>query len=226
MIYRTRRRTIIYRERIERIRDRTSFSFTKSRVGGRWYWIRVILLAMGIAALTWYYRQGVNNPFADSLTVTVESAADGGGGYDVTCAKVSRNGARAVVGELRARAHEERFRPTGDSRVAFADVYPFSDSVRATLLTYANMDILACDESVYAPRAAGVRSRFWERLELLIIPPSGVDEILRVRDHFRARHTIVTAPCPITPPPNVWCADGGAFKYVFEIRNGKLHFIE
>jgi hypothetical protein len=217
---------------------------------GRWHWARVLLLVIITAFLTWYGRQEASNPFAGKMTVSVRGGA---GGYAVSCF-AGRDAhvvselriRRAAAGDAGTRAAdsagmpapgperpsavtEERVRMTGESS-EFKDAYPFGDNVRATLLTFGRAAILVCDSAIFAPHQNAVLPQFREKLELLIIPSAGEEDILRIRNLFRPRLTAVIPPCNAVSAPNVICettgrADGG-FYYSFVVKSGKLNIVQ
>jgi len=213
--------------RITQLRDRHLYSFGKGRIGP-WWGVRVILLLVLAAAATWYGRQGVNNPFIGRTLLSV--SGDGGDGFKVACVKgrTPRVVSEFIVSSEDNKWYEDK-RSTSDGGGTISDIYPFADSVRAVLLTFAKADILICDSSVFDPRPADVRSHFWEKAELLIIPPASEAEILEVRDRFRPRLLAVIPPCNMLSTQNVICSEtnaNGAFHYNFEIRRGILRLAE
>jgi len=208
--------------RITQLRDRHLYSFGKGRIGP-WWGVRVILLLVLAAAATWYGRQGVNNPFTGRTLLSVFGDGDG---FTVACIKgrTPHIVSEFIVSPSGNDWREDR-RNTSESSAKINDIRPFADSVTAVLLTFAKSDILICDSSAFDPRPAGTRSSFWEKAELLIIPPASEAEIMEVRDRFRPRLLAVVPPCNIRSTQNVICRETdakGAFRYDFEIRRGIL----
>jgi hypothetical protein len=195
-----------------------------------------MVLVMVTAFLTWYGRQEASNPFAGKMTVSVRGGA---GGYAVSCfagrdarmvseLRVRRAAAEGAGTERPSAVTEERIR-TGGEAGGFKDAYPFGDSARATLLTFGHANILACDSAIFAPRRNAALPQFREKLELLIIPSAGEEDILRIRNLFRPRLTAVIPPCNAVPAPNVICGAAGpdgAFRYDFSVKSGKLHIAD
>jgi len=82
-----------HRERFERIRERRgTFSFNQNRMG-RFHWVRVFCLIFAAALLSWYARQGGNNPFAGTKTIRL---AGGESGYTLMCS-AGRDPAKRIV---------------------------------------------------------------------------------------------------------------------------------
>jgi len=213
-------------QKLTTLRDRHLYSFGKGRIGP-WWGVRVILLLVLAAAATWYGRQGANNPFVGKTLLSVSGDGDG---FTVSCirGRTPQIVSEFIVSPSGNDWREDR-RNTSESGATIGDIRPFADSVTAVLLTFAKSDILICDSSAFGQRPAGVRSSFWEKAELLIIPPASETEIMEVRNRFRPRLLAVIPPCNMQSTQNVICSEtgaGGAFRYDFEIRRGILRLAE
>lgn len=202
-------------------------------IGRRWYLARVFLLLAGAIILTWYARQGRNNPFAVDRSIRVYGGA-GGGGYAVAAVAAGFRKEAASVGEVAVSGGAVGAPPPASKGAAWREAYPFSDSVRAVLLVYGGMTALICDSSVYAPLrggAAAVAPKFREKLDILALPPSAEGDVVAARNGFRPRAVAVAAPCAAAEPrpalQNILCApvdSSGRFSRSFSLRNGKLVF--
>jgi hypothetical protein len=177
-------------------------------------------------ALIWYGKYGAGGLFADVRLVRV--AGGGAGGYAVSCL-AGRD--TAVISEIfvSGALPPDEALPLPDSvsgEVAvWQSVYPFGDDLRAVLLTVWGASALVCDSAVFEWRPDGARSQFWEKLDLLVVPSAGREEILTVRELFRPRLLAVIPPCDGVPPmPNIICGQGedGGFRYDFGVRRGRL----
>ena len=209
-----------HEDRIKELKERNADNFSKSRIGPG-HWVRAAFIIFLAAAAAWYGKQGVSNPFNGRALLSVSGDDDG---FTVTCITGRKP---RVVSEFTVSSRGDDWyedkRNSSDGGGTFQDIHPFADSVRAVLLTFAKSDILICDSSVLDERPAGARSPFWEKVELLLIPPANEAEILKVRDRFRPRLLAVVPPCNIRSAQNVICGEAGAngaFRYDFEIRRG------
>jgi hypothetical protein len=213
-------------DRIAELKERNTDTFSKTRMGPG-HWVRVVFVIFLAAAAAWYGKQGMNNPFNGQARLSV-SGDDAG--FTVSCitGRKPRVVSEFIVSSKGDEWYEDK-RNSSDGGGTINDIYPFADSVRAVLLTFAKSDILICDSSIFAPRPAGARSHFWEKVELLLIPPASEAEILDVRDRFRPRLLAVLPPCNMRSTQNVICSEtgaDGAFRYDFEIKRGVLQLTE
>jgi hypothetical protein len=205
---------------------------------------------LGILLLTWYSKCGkdgkeesnsttppapvtakmvrvAGNPAGSSLDDGGGDAARCGFAYTVDCLEAGGEDTAQVcrvnvLGKLPA--IEKLTRPDSSATVAPKIIYPFADSIKAVLLMFGEATALLCDSSVFAPRSEGERSPFWERLDLVVIPPASEEMVLLVREQFRPRFLAVIPPCTAPPAQNIICGDDSSdgFRYDFEIKNGKL----
>jgi len=213
-------------DRIAELKERNADIYSKPRIGPG-HWARAVFIIFLAAAAAWYGKQGINNPFGGQALLSV-SGDDAG--FTVSCitGRKPRVVSEFIVSSKGDEWYEDK-RNSSDGGGTIHDIYPFADSVRAVLLKFAKADILICDSSVFDPRPAGTRSPFWEKVELLLIPPANEAEILEVRDRFRPRLLAVIPPCNMRSTQNVICSEagaGGAFRYDFEIRRGVLQLTE
>ena len=213
-------------ERIKELKERNADIFSKTRMGPG-HWARAVFVIFLAAAAAWYGKQGINNPFDGRARLSV-SGDDAG--FTVSCIKGKKP---RVVSEfmvsLKGDDWYEDKRNFSDGGGTIQDIHPFADSVRAVLLTFAKADILICDSSVFDPRPAGARSHFWEKVEMLLVPPASEAELLEVRNRFRPRLLAALPPCNMRSTQNVICGEagaGGAFRYDFEIKRGVLRLTE
>jgi hypothetical protein len=210
--------------RTRRFRERRTFGFREGTRFGRRYSLRVFLLIAATALLTWYARQGVNNPFATVRSIRVYG---GGDGYAAAAVAATYGKAPAVVGEVAVSGGALGGLPPADTSGAavWREVYPLSDSVRAVLLTYGGMTALACDTAIFAPLRGGagaVAPQFYEKLDILALPPSNDSNILEARNRFRPRFAVAAPPCKNGLAKNILCAPTGQFDRFFNVKNGKL----
>jgi hypothetical protein len=219
-------RILNYRKQFERVRERGSFSFSESRTG-RWHKVRIVMLILGAAFLSWYSRQGANNPFAATKTLWLKGNESG-------CALVYTEGKSALTLLTFSSSGNKIFQNEIDGkisdRVLWQTVYPFSDSIHAILLTVDKTTALVCDSSVFSRSSKEARSQFKEKLDLLIIPSASGKTVKEMREIFRPRFAAVIPPCGVLAearPQNIICIQGGeSWEYGFKIRNGKLRVSE
>jgi hypothetical protein len=210
-------------DRITELKERNAGELAKTRMGPG-HWVRVAFFIVLAGAAAWYGKQGVNNPFTGRALLSVSGDGDG---FTVACVtgRKPRVVSEFTVSSDGAGQWYEDKRSASDGGGVFHDIYPFADSVRAVLLKFAKSDILICDSSVFSPRPAGTRSHFWEKSDLLLIPPASEAEIMEVRTRFRPRMLAVVPPCNMRSTQNVICSEtgaNGAFRYDFEIKRGVL----
>jgi hypothetical protein len=186
----------------------------------------MFFLASAAMLVAWYGHEGAANPFADVRLIRVSG---GEGGYSVACIAAPFKKEPSVVGELTVISGALGEMPPFDSTgvVAWKEVYPFAGRARAFLLTYDKSTALVCDSSIYAPRqgAGNTPSPFYEKLDLLVIPPSTEENILETRASLRPRLIVVAAPCAMPSAQNILCGsvdESGSFCYNFKVRNRKL----
>lgn len=183
--------------------------------------------------ITWYARQGVNNPFAVVRSIRVYGDV-GGSGYAVAALAAEFKKEAAAVGEVTVSGWALGGLPAESGGADWRAVYPFADSVKAVLLTYGGMTALICDTAVYAPSrdsATAVAPQFHEKLDILTVPPSTKEDLLNLRNRFRPRFVAVAVACADSqthgPAPNILCAavgENGRFGHNFSLRNGKAVF--
>jgi hypothetical protein len=189
----------------------------------------VFFLVTAAALLSWYAKRGVNNPFAAAKSIRVYGE---GSGWAVAAVAAGFGKEAAAVGEIAVSEGALRALPSADSTGAatWNEVCPFADDgVRAVLLAYGGAAALVCDTAVYAQKGA-VSVKFYEKLDMLVVPPSSIDgELLDLRNRFRPRFVVVAPPCKDAPAKNIICGqldEAGRFNYNFNIKNGKLEFSE
>jgi hypothetical protein len=191
--------------------------------------LRVFLLIAVTVLLTWYARQGVNNPFAVVRSIRVYGD---GGGYAVAAAAESVKSGAATVGEVSVWGGALGGLPPVDSSgaAAWTAVSPLAgDGARAVLLSYGGMSALVCDTSLFAPLRGGAAAlpRFYEKLDIVAVPPSNDSVLLLVRNRFRPRFVVAAQPCKNTPAKNILCGrqgENGRFGYSFGMKGRKLEF--
>jgi len=218
---------IRHKERLRRFRERRSFGFSDGKRMGRWYFVRVFLLLAATALLTWYAKTGVN-PFAVDRSIRVYGDS---GGYTVTATAAEFRKDTVISGRVTVSGGTLGGLPSADSfgmGAAWREVCPFADSAgRAALLTYGGMTALICDTALFAKLrdGAGVRAPFYEKLDILAVPPSSGEELLTARNRFRPRFAVAAPPCSSAPAKNIICAkpgETGRWRYDFRIKGGKL----
>jgi len=179
--------------------------------------------------ITWYAKQGVNNPFAVFRSIRVYGG--GGGGYAVAAVAAEFRKDTAAVGEVAVSGGALGDPTSADSSGAavWKEVCPFADSgdgVRAVLLSYGGMTALICDTALFAPLRSGGKARFHEKLDILAVPPSSTEELLAARNRFRPRFVVAAPPCANDAPArNILCAkpdENGRWRYDFTVKGGKL----
>ena len=216
-----------HRERFQRIREkRGTFSFSTNRMG-RFHLLRVLFLILAAALLSWYSRQGANNPFAGTKTIRLAGSESG-------CALVYTEGKSAITLLTFSSSGNKIFQNEIDGkisgRVFLQTVYPFSDSVHAVLLTVGKTAALVCDSSVFARNSKEARSQFKEKLDLLIIPSANYETVKETRNIFRPRFVAVIPPCNVPATAhsqNIICVQGGKnWEYRFKISNGRFKIDE
>jgi hypothetical protein len=188
--------------------------------------LRVFLLVTAAVLLTWYARQGMNNPFAVVRSIRVYGD---GGGYAVAAIAESRKAGVGAVGEVAVFGGALGGLPAADSsgEALWRAVSPFAgDGAGAVLLSYGGMTALACDTAIFAPLRGGaaVLPQFYEKLDIVAVPPSSDSDILAVRNRFRPRF-VAAAPCSSAPARNILCApqgENGRFNYIFSMNARKL----
>jgi len=183
------------------------------------------LLLAATAFLTWYAKQGVNNPFAVVRSIRVYGDRDG---YAVAATAAEFKKDTGTVGEIKISGGALGALPSVDSSGAavWKGVHPFDDSVGAVLLTYGGMTALICDTALLAPLNGGgaVLPQFHEKLDILVVPSSSEGELLGVRNRFRPRFLVAAPPCAGVSAQNILCNQGktGQFSYDFSVKGRKL----
>jgi hypothetical protein len=221
---------IVYSDRLKRRRERRAFRFREGggKRFGLWYLIRLFLLFSATIFLTWYAKQGVNNPFAAIRSIRVYGDGDG---YAVAAVAAKFRKESAVLSEVAVSGGAVGVPRSADSSgvAVWKEVYPFADGdsggAKAALLTYGGATALVCGSSVYGQTAGGVSTQFREKLDLLIVPPAGGAELLGARDRFRPRFAVAAPPCTSAPARNILCAkpdEKGRWSYTFTVKVGKL----
>ncbi|MDR2591735.1 MAG: hypothetical protein LBC59_02875 [Chitinispirillales bacterium] len=187
------------------------------------------MLIAAAVLLTWYAKLGVNNPFAVVRSIRVYGD---GGGCAVAAVAAEFRKDTVVVSKISVSDTSLSALPAADSSGAavWKEVRPFADSVRAILLTYGRMTALICDTALFAPirgGSNGVSAQFYEKLDILVVPPLNDEELLGTRNRFRPRFVVAAPPCANAPAKNILCAPApsgktGRWRYDFTIKSGKL----
>jgi hypothetical protein len=188
------------------------------------------LLIAAAVLLTWYAKRGVNNPFAVVRSIRV---CGEGGGCAVAAVAAEFGKDTVVVGKIAVPGAALGALPAADSSGAavWKEVRPFDDSVRAILLTYGGMTAMICDTAIFAPirggsgGSGGVSAQFYEKLDILVVPPANNEELLGARNRFRPRFAVAAPPCSNPPAKNILCppsGKNGRWRYDFTIKGGKL----
>jgi len=189
------------------------------------------LLIAATVLLTWYAKQGVNNPFAVVRHVRVYGDA---GGYAVAAIAAEFRKDTAAVGEVVVSGGALGNPPSVDSSGAavWKAVSPLADSgddgAGAVLLSYGGMTALICDTALFARLRGGGAARFHEKLDILAVPPSSAEDLLAARNRFRPRFVVAAPPCVTAPARNILCAkpgENGRWRYDFTVKGRKLELI-
>jgi len=90
------------------------------------------------------------------------------------------------------------------------------------------MTALICDTALFAPLRGGGTARFYEKLDILAVPPLNKEDLLCARNRFRPRFVVAAPPCVTAPGQNILCAkpdENGRWRYDFTVKGGKLKLI-
>ncbi|MDR2692955.1 MAG: hypothetical protein LBB74_01920 [Chitinispirillales bacterium] len=189
------------------------------------------MLITATVLLTWYAKLGVNNPFAVVRSIRVYGDA---GGCAVAAVAAEFRKDTVVIGKIAVSGAAFGALPAADSSgtAVWREVSPFADSAGAILLTYGGMTALICDTALFArirgDSGGGVPAQFYEKLDILVVPPSNGEELLRARNRFRPRFAVAAPPCANAPAKNILCAPPdkiGRWRYDFTVKGGKLELI-
>jgi hypothetical protein len=174
-----------------------------------------------VAMLTWYGRHGAGL-FANARVVRIVADGDG---YSVSCLAGRDStviGQITVSGGLPPVDALPRPDSVSGTTISWESVYPFGDDIRAILLTVRGATALLCDSTIFKERPDGARSRFWENLDLLVVPSADRGKILPVRTQCRPRLRAIIPPCDDMPPiPNIICREEGV--HDFEVKRGRFY---
>ncbi|GBU20897.1 hypothetical protein R80B4_00784 [Fibrobacteres bacterium R8-0-B4] len=214
-------------ERAKRLRGRRVFyAGGGGRLFGLRYAIRVFLLLAVTVIVTWYAKLGVSNPFAVDRSIRVYGDR---GGCAVAAAAAGFRKDTVILGKIAFSDAALGDPPATDSLGAatWKEVRPFADSGRAVLLTYGGMTALICDTAIFAQISGGVgvAAQFYEKLDILVVPPASGETLLAARSRFRPRFTVAAPPCEPSPAKNIICAppdETGRWRCDFTVKGGKL----
>ncbi|MDR3013465.1 MAG: hypothetical protein LBU70_09715 [Chitinispirillales bacterium] len=189
---------------IEALRKRYPSTFGRSRPGWQRR-VRVFFVLFALMGVVWYGKLGGHSRLTVRAIVTVTGSSDG---YIV-----------ATDPDNAIRSGVYPFEGSGD----FEDGGP-----ETVLITFAGTSIMICDEAIFNVRESRADHRFWENLDLLIIPSADEETILAMRNLFRARLIAVAPPCAIPSTQNIICEtadENGKFTYNFQVKRGRLQYV-